>query len=169
MCFATRKTALLSLPKPETGGVEGILPIKSAQQHVCRVELQQSQRNVGGRPAKKEHERASVKLNCWVTTQEKELLWGEYLKMKAGRRLAFAVYLKQKLLAKRSTSTTKTDDLLLTILINLQERGRQLEYISKTIQSEAVPDNADVTGEIRVELKAIEETLTRISEWLYES
>lgn len=133
------------------------------------MELQQSRRNVGGRPAKEEHERSSVKLNCWVTTQEKELIWGEYLKVKAGKRLAFAVYLKQKLLSKRAVAPTKTDDLLLTILINLQERGRQLEQISKTIQYEAIQEHTDLTEKITAELKAIEETLTRISQWLYES
>lgn len=134
------------------------------------MEPQKSSGNKGGRPPKEEENKASVKLNCWVTIRENEQLLSEFRRVKAGKRLAFAGYLKQKLFQDRSINPTKTNELLLTILINLQDRGRQLDDISKHLTAEkGSVITTDITESIRLELAAIQETLTQISQWLYES
>lgn len=138
--------------------------------HTDRVEPQKTPRNKGGRPPKEEQDKASVKLNCWVTIQENEQLLSEFSRVKAGKRLAFAGYLKQKLFQERGTAHTKTNELLLTILINLQDRGRQLDDISKHLTAEKGSiETTGVAETIRLELVGIQETLTQISQWLYES
>ncbi|WP_077923876.1 hypothetical protein [Spirosoma sp. 209] len=138
--------------------------------HTDRVEPQKTSRNKGGRPPKEEQNKASVKLNCWVTIRENEQLQLEFSRVKAGKRLAFAGYLKQKLFQERGTTPTKTNELLLTILINLQDRGRQLDDISKHVTAaKGSVETTEITDSIRLELAAIQEILTQISQWLYES
>lgn len=133
------------------------------------MEVQKSTLSKVGRPRKEEQERASVKLNCWVTIGEDEQLRSEYRRAKAGKQLAFAGYLKQKLLREGAITTTKTNELLLIILINLQDRGRQLDEITKQLSKKDGGEAAQIIKTITVELAAIQETLTDISRWLYES
>lgn len=138
--------------------------------HTNRVELLKTSRNRGGRPPKEEQNKASVKLNCWVTIRENEQLLSEFSRVKAGKRLAFAAYMKQKLFQERTTTPTKTNEVLLTILINLQDRGRQLDDISKHLKAEkGSVETTEIKESIRLQLAAIQETLTQISQWLYES
>lgn len=134
------------------------------------MEQQKSPGNKGGRPSKNKEDRASVKLNCWVTSRESEQLWSEFKLAKAGKRIPFASYLKEKLFRKGALPPAKSNELLLTILINLQERGRQLEAISEHLTSaQNSVETAEVNQRVSLELKAIQETLTHISRWLYES
>lgn len=131
--------------------------------------MQKSTTYKGGRPPKEEQDRASIKLNCWVTIGENEQLRSEYGRVIAGRKLPFANYLKQKLLQQKVVTPTKTNEILLTILINLQDRGRQLDEIKKQLSTGEGLEGAEIAEMISVELVAIQETLTRVSQWLYES
>jgi len=133
------------------------------------VSVQESTSNKGGRPRKGEQERATVKLNCWVTTGESERIRSEYSKATAGKQLPFASYLKKKLLLERAVTTTKTNELLLTVLLNLKERGRQLEEIGKHLTQADGINSAELSRRITDELAAIQEMLTNLSQWLYES
>lgn len=133
------------------------------------MELQESKRNKGGRPVKQEAEKATIKLNCWVTYTQNEQIQSDYVRAKAGTKLSFAAYLKQKLLSKWGVARLKTDELLLTVLINLQERGRQLDSISQDIASENGDVSKELDQRITEELAAIQNTLTSISRWLYKS
>lgn len=110
-----------------------------------------------------------MKLNCWVTVGENEQLRSEHGRAKAGRRLTFSGYLKQKLLQNRIGKPSKTNEILLTILINLQDRSRQLDEIAAQLSKKDGIDTAEITKNITIELASIRETLTRISQWLYES
>lgn len=124
----------------------------------------------GGRPPKQVNERATIKLNCWVTEQENQQLQAAYRIMKAGGKLTFAAYLKQILLTSKSSRIPKKEECLLMILINLQDRGRQLERILKILerQKESVEfsSQAQAVGEISGQLQT---ALTEITTWLYES
>ena len=133
------------------------------------MEILEPRRNTGGRPAKSAEERATIKLNCWVTSSQHEQLQSDFRRVQAGTKLSFAAYLKQKLLSKATVARPKTDELLLTVLINLQERGRQLDLISRKIASENGGVVEETNQRITEELTAIQETLTNISRWLYES
>jgi hypothetical protein len=133
------------------------------------VELQKSKKNLGGRPPKPEHEKATAKIICWVTVKEKDQLQVEYDKMKAGRCLAFATFLKQKLFEIKAVSAPKEKELLLTILINLQDRGRQLSGISDKITTKDEGNSNEVRQAILAQLGSIQEMLTKLSTWLYES
>jgi len=167
MCFATRKTPCfhLILPKRMKERCES----NRARAHTRRVNVQKSTTHKGGRPPKDEQERASVKLNCWVTIAENEQLRFEYGRARAGKRLAFSSYLKQKLLQERTVKPSKTNEIPLTILINLQDRSRQLDEIATQLSKKDGIEAVEISKTIRVELTAIQDTLTNISQWLYES
>lgn len=170
MCFAIRKTALildriLSIQPQKTHS-----HLKRANRHSPGVETQQSTQNKGGRPPKEAKERATVKLNCWITTPEKERLNAEFVRAKGASQLCFAAFLKSKLLNSRAISTHKETDLLLTMLISLQERGRQLSAIQAQLNTDPLSEKRDeLTGKLTTELAAIQETLTQLSTWLYDS
>lgn len=104
-----------------------------------------------------------------MTIGENKQLRAEYSHVIAGKKIPFANYLKQKLLQQRVATPTKTNEILLTILINLQDRGRQLDEIKKQLSTAEGAEGAEIAENISVELVAIQKTLTRISQWLYES
>jgi hypothetical protein len=134
------------------------------------VDSKRSNGNRGGRPHKKEEERATIKLNCWVTPNENRQLQAEYLQIKAGKKLVFAHFLKQVLLAKKQTNGPKPDELLLTLIINLQDRGRELEAIKDLLNGQQQSCSCEkINGKISNELEKIQETITQIATWLYES
>lgn len=138
--------------------------------HTARVENQKKTASRGGRPAKEEHERASVKLNCWVTPLEFSHLQTQYKQAKAGGKLAFAQFMKQILLAKKQRVGPKTDELLLSLVIKLQERGRQLEAIKALLGGK--PDECESRQailKVGEELEKIRQVITQITKWLYES
>ena len=144
--------------------------LKRANRCSPGVETQQSTQNKGGRPPKEETERAIVKLNCWITAPEKERLNAEFVRAKGGSRLCFAAFLKSKLLNSRAINTHKETDLLLTMLISLQERGRQLSAIQEQLATDPSSEKGDgLTEKLTTELAAIQATLTQLSTWLYDS
>ncbi|MCX6212801.1 hypothetical protein [Spirosoma sp.] len=126
-------------------------------------------RNKGGRPAKIDSEKSTVKLNCWVTPVEYSRIQARYLQTKAGKKLPFAQFLKQVLLSEKQTKGLKPDELLLTIIINLQERGRQLQVITDLIEERKESDQSKVKTKISEELLKIQTTIEQITTWLYES
>ena len=126
--------------------------------------------NRGGRPVKEERERATIKLNCWVTPIQNSQLQTQYIQAKAGGKLAFAQFLKQILLTERQRSGSKKDELLLTTIINLQERGRQLEAIDAQLASKLNEcDYGEIKPKIFDELEKISQVITQVTTWLYES
>ena len=143
--------------------------MNGAEGHTNGVDIREPRRNIGGRPAKLEEEKATIKLNCWVTRSQHEQLQLDYVRVKAGIKLSFAAYLKQKLLNKATVTRSKTDELILTLLINLQERGQQLDTISQKIEAKNGAVEIETSQRVAEEIAAIQETLTNISRWLYES
>ena len=170
MCFATRKTAPLLVLILHRESQKTHSHLKRANRHSPGVETQQSTQNKGGRPPKEATERAIVKLNCWITTPEKERLNAEFIRVKGASQLCFAAFLKSKLFNSRVSSIHKETDLLLTMLISLQERGRQLSAIQEQLDTETSSEKGDeLTGKLTTELAAIQQTLTQLSTWLYDS
>ncbi|XWW48646.1 hypothetical protein JYG30_25050 (plasmid) [Fibrella sp. USSR17] len=111
-----------------------------------------------------------MKLNCWVTPIENSQIQAKYVQTKAGRKLAFAQFLKQTLLSDKQSRGPKPDELLLTIIINLQERGRQLQLISEIIEEEQKEKaQPTVVNKLNEELLRIQKTIEQITTWLYES
>ncbi|MEZ0487615.1 hypothetical protein [Fibrella aquatica] len=124
----------------------------------------------GGRPPKIDSERSTIKLNCWVTPVENSQIQAKYVQTKAGSKLAFAQFLKQILLSDKQSRGPKPDELLLTIIINLQERGRQLQLISEIIEEEQKEEaQPTVVNKLNEELLRIQKTIEQITTWLYES
>ena len=111
-----------------------------------------------------------MKLNCWITAPEKERLNTEFVRVKGASQLCFAAFLKSKLLNSWVVSIHKKTDLLLTMLISLQERGRQLSAIQEQLATDPSSKKGDeLIGKLTTELAAIQETLTQLSTWLYDS
>jgi hypothetical protein len=134
------------------------------------MNTEQKKADRGGRPPKPISERATQKINCWVTVQEKEQLQAEYGQLKAGGQLVFATYLKLKLLNPAAVTPGKPAELLVRLLIGLQDQRRQLDTIDGQLQRLEKTDlTVEISGDIRVQLASIQETLTLISAWLYES
>ncbi|HEY0108812.1 MAG TPA: hypothetical protein VGB67_04235 [Fibrella sp.] len=105
-----------------------------------------------------------------MTPDENRQLQAEYLQVKAGKKLVFAHFLKKVLLAKKQTSGPKPDELLLTLIINLQDRGRELEAIKDLLNGQQQScSGKKINDKISDELVKIQETITQIATWLYES
>lgn len=134
-----------------------------------KVEQSKTGKGRGGRPAKIESERSTIKLNCWVTPIENGQLQARYTQGRAGKKLAFAQFLKQILFSEKPTKGPKPDELLLTIIINLQERGHQLKRIADLIEERKKEDRSEISSKIDQELVRIQKTIEQITTWLYES
>lgn len=131
---------------------------------------QATQINKGGRPPKAEKDRATIKLNCWVTPEENLRLQTEYTLAKAGKKLTFSQFIKQILLDQKLNLRLKKEELLLTIIINLQEEGRQLDDVKALLEAQLEEDSRKkIHHRIEQELVRIQETITQITRWLYES
>ena len=105
-----------------------------------------------------------------MTPDENSQLQAEYLQVKAGKKLVFAHFLKQVLLAKKQTKEPKSDELLLTLIINLQDRGRELEAIKDLLNGQQQScSGKKINDKISDELEKIQETITQLATWLYES
>ena len=136
----------------------------------AKVEKSKTGPRKGGRPPKIDSERSTIKLNCWVTPVENRQIQAKYEQTKAGSKLAFAQFLKQILLSDKQSRGPKPDELLLTIIINLQERGRQLQLIAEIIGEDRKEEaQSIVVNKLSEELFRIQETIERITAWLYES
>jgi len=134
------------------------------------VTKQTTQKNKGGRPPKAEKDRATIKLNCWVTPEENIQLQTEYTLAQAGKKLTFSQFIKQNLLVQKLNTNPKKEELLLTIIINLQEEVRQLEDVKALLEAQPEEDSRKkIHQRIEQELVRIEETITQITRWLYES
>ncbi|NID13407.1 hypothetical protein F7231_24775 [Fibrella aestuarina] len=111
-----------------------------------------------------------MKLNCWVTPVENSVIQAKYVQRKAGSKIAFAHFLKEILLSDKQSRGPKPDELLLTIIINLQERGRQLQRIYEIIEEEQKEEaQPTVVNKLNEELLRIQKTIEQITTWLYES